>query len=846
MIRPVKQMSPESWSQADAAVDGEHGGFGALETARGCLPLTALNVKARITGLCAHVKLEQTFRNASDEPLEATYIFPLPDRAAVTSFRMRVGERIVEGQLKERGQARQEYQQAIEAGHRASIAEEERSGTFNLRVGNIPPRENIAVELTLTMPLAVARGEAEFRFPLVVAPRYASGMPLDGPSVGAGWASDTDAVPDASRVTPPVLLPGFPNPVQLGLEVEIDPAGLDGAQPDWAAGIACSLHSVLVEAGPPWKVRLQPGERLNRDFLLRFPIAAKAVQTTLLSADGNGKSGEPATFALTLVPPILSTKAKPAPRDVVIVLDRSGSMGGWKMVAARRAVGRMVDTLLDDDRFTVLAFDERIEQPPHAAQLVPATNRNRWRALEWLGKIDARGGTEMAPALKSAAALLGSTAAHRRPIVVLVTDGQVAGEDAILRTLKQASGERVPHIYALGIDRSVNAGFLKRLAGLGGGSCDLVETESRLDEAMDHIHRAIGQPVLTGLRVEAVEGGIVADSLSPERLPDLFADRPVTIFGRLSSDNLPLRIRVTAVGGDGQHWQQVVAAHPARAATLRSLWGRARVRDLEDRYAAGTSDPAALEQRIVAVSLSSGVLSRFTAYVAVDRSEVVNKGGHQQQIVQPVEMPEGWEAADTLLCAAPMTAGTVYRGIPMATDDEMLLQCEEPCVDVSDSHLRAFGSQASGGIFGFFGAFSNIGKARHAYKRGLAPRPLDQRALKKQFAALDKLIQPVDDSGRVNLRGRRRVVVKLIQLLDNLPGQVETLPTADVFIITSLEEAARKARELLDDYNAGNRAALSAAALNPLFEDVRQALAKLTATSASPAAPSAERKRFWT
>ena len=312
------------------------GGFGTLETDRGRLPLVALAVSARINGLMAQMQLRQTFRNALDETLEATYIFPLPDRAAVTHFQMRVAGRTVDGELKERSQAREQYEEAIAQGHRAAIAEEDRSGVFQLRVGNLPPREEAIVELTLVCPLPVADGEATFRFPLVVAPRYTPGIPLDGPSVGSGVTPDTDQVPDASRVTPPVLLPGFPNPVALSLEVELDPAGIAVDATNWPQQIRSSLHSVITDHGPPWTIRLQPGERLNRDFILRFPVTQSTLATSLVCSPAT--NGRPGTFALTLLPPQLdaSTNAKPMPRRIVFLLDRSGSMAGWKLVAARR------------------------------------------------------------------------------------------------------------------------------------------------------------------------------------------------------------------------------------------------------------------------------------------------------------------------------------------------------------------------------------------------------------------------------------------------------------------------------------------------------------------------------
>src|SRR5262249_8818259 len=195
-------------------------GLGALRTEEGCLPLKSVDVRARIDGLLVQIELRQTFVNTFGRPLEATYIFPMPDRAAVTRFRLEVAGRVVEGELKERGQARRDYDEAIQRGNRAAIAEEERAGVFTVRVGNLPPGEAASVQLTLTGPLPYSDGEATFRFPLVVAPRYIPGMPLPGPDVGSGTAPDTDAVPDASRITPPVLLPGFPNPLQLSIAAE--------------------------------------------------------------------------------------------------------------------------------------------------------------------------------------------------------------------------------------------------------------------------------------------------------------------------------------------------------------------------------------------------------------------------------------------------------------------------------------------------------------------------------------------------------------------------------------------------------------------------------------------------
>ncbi|GLW66019.1 hypothetical protein Arub01_42630 [Actinomadura rubrobrunea] len=621
-----------------AAPPDPEGGLGALSTDRGNLPLDAVDVRASITGLVAGVEVTQGFRNPFDVPLEATYIFPLPDRAAVTALRLEAADRVVEGVLKERAQARQDYDAAIAAGRRAAIAEEDRPDVFTMRVGNILPGERVTVRLTLIQPLPYEDGQATFRFPLVVAPRYIPGTPLDEPAAGDGTAPDTDAVPDASRISPPVLLPGFPNPVRLSISVDVDPAGLR------LTGIGSALH-VVAESGDGERttVRLQPGERLDRDFILRLAYAPQETASLTLVPDEDSEEG---TFSLTVLP---AGRHRPRPRDVVLVLDRSGSMHGWKMVAARRAAARIVDTLGTADRFAVLAFDNVVERPPRLGpSLEPGTDRNRFRAVEYLATLEARGGTEMLAPLRDACHLLHDSGTRDR-VLILITDGQVGNEDQILADLlPRLRGVRV---HTVGIDQAVNAGFLHRLAQAGQGRCELVESEDRLDEAMEHIHHRIGAPLVTDLRLEADGLRLVPDTTTPARLDALYPGVPLVISGRFHGRPQG-GLTVHGVAADGSPWRQSSTAVVSSNRTVASLWARAHLRDLEDRYLTSGSDD--LERRIVDTSLRFGVLCRFTAFVAVD-SRVATEGQTPHHVVQPVELPSGWTAP-----AAPMAAA--YAG----------------------------------------------------------------------------------------------------------------------------------------------------------------------------------------
>ena len=651
----------------DLAVERGEAGFGAIETARGCLPLTALDVDVQIQGLDAATTVRQEFQNVFEEPLEAAYTFPLPPRAAVTGFRMTVNETIVEGRIDERGKAREDYDTAIAEGRTASIAEQERADVFTLRVGNIPPRSTARIELILVAPVAIDSLEATYRFPLVVAPRYCPGVPVDGELVGDGIHPDTDLVPDASRMSPPVLLPGFKSPVKLGIRVRVAAGAMAAANKCSSGSLECTLPATEIrEADGDMIVTVRPEQRLDRDFILRWGIAADSVATTTLLVEpdagrpaglGTGKRAEEApgdgTFSLVIVPPVEVADVKQPPRDVVFMLDRSGSMRGWKMETARRAVARMVDSLTAEDRVTVMAFDNTVEHCGDMPHLTSATDRHRWSVLEWLGGIDARGGTELAAALQAGfgvferqanakAAVSPGASPRRDRVFVLVTDCQVGDEDRVIANLVDEIGDVT--LFVVGVCTAVNEGLLARMADSTGGMVEMVESQDRLDEVMERIQQRLATPLVSGLGVWSAGLDIIPESLVPAKLPNLVPGVPVVVRGRY---------RGTPTGGvcvegrraAGDQWQEQPQAAVVSTGCQGSLWARGRLRHLEDIYATRNryAGDGVIEKCIVDLSTTFGVLCRFTAIVAIDPRHPDRKpvSASRRRIVQPVEAIAG-------------------------------------------------------------------------------------------------------------------------------------------------------------------------------------------------------------
>src|SRR6185503_3883175 len=389
--------------------------------------------------------------------------------------------------------------------------------------------------------------------------------------------------------------------------------------------LACSQHAVKMAGG---RISLSTqDELLDRDFILRWKLAGDRVRTTLLTTkDGYGM--------LSILPPKRDGFLGLA-RDVVFILDRSGSMSGVKMTSAARACSLLLATLGPRDRFAITAFDNSTEWFSGGA-FVKADEAGLGAGEKFLRTIDARGGTELDPAMKETLDLVGrrKDAEGRVPVVVILTDGQVGNESAVFSRVQKDGGDT--RIFTVGIDTAVNEAFLNRVSSLGGGTCTCVVPGEALEDALRGIGREIGAPLVIDVKVEG------AEDLAPARVPDLFAGRAATVFLRVKKGK---SVTLTGKYADGKSFKETVKAREIELPAVAHLWARTRVTDLEDRFRLGET---ALKSEIVDLAVKHTLLTRFTSFVVVDESEIVNKSGDVHKVVQPVHLPAKWELAEEM------------------------------------------------------------------------------------------------------------------------------------------------------------------------------------------------------
>ena len=663
---PVTHAAPPKPSPLKPGDTGDAGSLqiiGSDGKVAGLCPLKHTDVHAEISGFLARVEVTQEFVNEGDDRIEAVYVFPLPQDAAVNDMTMHVGDRVVRGIIQRREDAQKIYQHAKATGHVAALLDQERPNIFTQSVANILPGETVSIHITYIDTLKYEAGSYEFMFPTVVGPRYIQGTMAIGHS-GGGRVPDTDKVPDASRITPPVA----PQDVRAGHDIAIE-VKLDAGVP--IQEVRSELHDVDIErtGASSAVVRLKDEDNIpNKDFILRYDVAGARIADALLvhaeqpqSAQAlGGAAGSSQTagyFTFILQPPERVFDEDATPREVVFVLDTSGSMEGFPIDKAKQTMALAMAQLRSFDTFNLITFsgdDHVLFDAP-----VPATKENLAIAQKFLATREGSGGTEMMKAIR--AALAPSDKSDHVRIAVFMTDGYVGNDMEIVGEVKKHPNARV---FAFGIGNSVNRFLLDNMAKEGRGEVEYLTLQGDADAAVERLQERIHTPLLTDVSIDW--GGLPVTGVSPARPADLFSAKPLILTGRYTQaahGTITLRGRRAGQPYERKINVDLPAAEPENQA-LATLWARRQVDDLMSQDWNGAQQynmTPKLQEQITQLGLDYHLMTQFTSFVAVEE-KVVTDDGAPRTIQVPVEVPEGVNRATAVGEeekdeARPMSAG---------------------------------------------------------------------------------------------------------------------------------------------------------------------------------------------
>ncbi len=575
-------------------------------------PLKSTTVEAKVEGLGARVTVAQRFTNTSKEPIEAVYCFPLPADAAVDRMKMKVGDRLIVGEIKLREEARAVYEAAKRAGQMASLLDQERPNVFTQSVANIMPGADVEVEISYVQTLKFEDGEFEFSFPMVVGPRY---NPIQ--------------TPDPERVSPPVVVPGKRTGTNVSLKLSID-AGAPIEQ------LKSVLHAIEVrkEGGNRTVVSLARKDEIpNRDFILRYRVKGEGVRDCFMTAPSPESGG---TFCLMLMPPKTEKAEYVRPKEVIFVIDQSGSQMGFPIEKSKELTKELIRTLNPDDAFNIVTFSNSTRSlwpkpMPNAPEYVD-------RALSFVDSLSGAGGTEMLNAINLA--LKEPPAGERMRIVLFNTDGFVGNDFEILSAVRKYRDNG--RMYTFGIGNGVNRFLIDAMAAESRGDSEIVTLAEEADAAVARFVQRTRSPILTDITVK-IEG-VPVTQVTPSQAPDVFSVKPVVVFGHYAQAGRG-RVQIKGMLG-GRPWQKTLEVNfPARGtddSAVTTLWARRAIDDLmrADWEAVGTGKNRDLKTAVEHMGLRYGIMTQFTSFVAVEK-RVVNVGGKQRLVNVPVELTEG-------------------------------------------------------------------------------------------------------------------------------------------------------------------------------------------------------------
>jgi Ca-activated chloride channel homolog len=573
------------------------------------LPLKDTRVEITVSGVIADVKVRQIYRNEGSRPINASYVFPASTRAAVYSMRMQIGDEIIVAKIKEREQAKQEFEQAKQEGKSASLLEQQRPNVFSMSLANIMPQEQVEIELRYTELLVPTDNIYEVVFPTVVGPRYMS--------------PNESAKKEDRFVETPYTHQGEKPKSELHISAKIF-AGVP------IYDLSCPSHQIA----PQWfnptnaQVTLDDSDPFqgNRDFVLRYRLAGDQITSGLLLFQGADEN----FFLYMAQPPQRVATDEIPPREYIFVVDVSGSMDGFPLNTSKRLLRDLIGKLRPTDLFNVVLFagDANVLAP----QSLPANQQNIARAIGLLEQQRGSGGTELLPAIQQAMSLPRQDSVSRS--IVLVTDGYVSGEQGVFDHIRNNLHQC--NVFAFGIGTSVNRYLIEGVAKAGMGEPFIVSEEGQAEAMAAKFREYIETPVLTDIRLRAI--GFDAYDLNPVQFPDLMAQRPIILFGKWRGP-VAGTIELTGKTGRGDYVTRldVAGSQPDEGnGALRYLWARSRIAELSD-YGGSDVDEARTKE-ITALGLKYNLLTRYTSFIAV-REVVTNPTGSADHVKQPLPLP---------------------------------------------------------------------------------------------------------------------------------------------------------------------------------------------------------------
>jgi Ca-activated chloride channel family protein len=617
--------------ESNGTTPGSLGIVGKDGKIQGLCPLKHTDVRAGISGFLARVTVTQVFANTATQNIEAVYTFPLPQDAAVDDMTIQIGVRTVRSLIKRREEARALYEHARNTGHVAALLDQERPNIFTQSVANILPGEQVTVTVSYVEALRYEEGAYEFVFPMVVGPRYIPGQATA--HQGGGWAPDTNRVPDASHITPWVAAKGTRAGHDIALELALD-AGVP------IQDVRSKSHDIDVnrQSASRASIRLRDEAVIpNKDFILKYNVAGAEIADAILTTPAPGRSkGAGGYFTMILQPPARLPESDIQPKELVFVLDTSGSMWGFPLEKAKEVISRALDELYPGDTFNLITFsgDTHIVFP----EPVYPTAENIRKAKAVLATRTGGGGTEMMKAIR--AALVPSDKQDHVRVVCFLTDGYVGDDMEIVGEVQKHPNARV---FAFGIGTAVNRFLLDKMAESGRGAVEYVTLADKADEAAHRFYERVRSPLLTDLYIDW--GGLPVSDVYPQRLPDLFSGQPLVISGRYTQPATgKIRLKGTRAGGPFTR-EIPVAFSPSSPPfeALAGFWARRRIDYLMSQDWLGLQQSAmkpALKEQITQLGLDYRLMTQFTSFVAVE-DRIVTKDGKPQRMEVPVEIPEG-------------------------------------------------------------------------------------------------------------------------------------------------------------------------------------------------------------